>query len=71
MFYQTDHFILFWNIRLLSPLESDVLLNHAVRLMSYMDKMAVEVKLTFTLEQAIKAQRGIRGVALLFLQPRR
>ena len=28
-------------------------------------------KLQFTLEQAMKAQRGSRGIALLFLQPRR
>jgi hypothetical protein len=27
----------------------------------------VTVKITFTLEQATKAQRGSRGVALLFL----
>jgi hypothetical protein len=27
----------------------------------------VEVKIKFTLEQAMKAQRGSRGIALLFL----
>jgi hypothetical protein len=26
-----------------------------------------EVKITFTLEQAMKAQRGSRGIAILFL----
>jgi len=31
----------------------------------------VKVKLKFTLEQATKAQRGSRGIALLFLLPRR
>jgi hypothetical protein len=33
--------------------------------------MHVEVKVKFTLEQAIKAQRESRGIAVLFLQPRR
>ena len=31
----------------------------------------VKVKVKFTLEQATKAQRGSRGIAVLFLQPRR
>jgi len=31
----------------------------------------VRVKVKFTLEQATEAQRGSRGIALLFLQPRR
>ena len=31
----------------------------------------VKVKVKFSLEQATKAQRGSRGIALLFLQPRR
>jgi hypothetical protein len=31
----------------------------------------VKVKVKFPLEQAAKAQRGSRGIALLFLQPRR
>jgi hypothetical protein len=31
----------------------------------------VKVKVEFTLEQATKAQRGKRYIALLFLQPRR
>jgi hypothetical protein len=31
----------------------------------------VKVKVKFTLEQATKAQRGSRCIALLFLQPRR
>jgi hypothetical protein len=30
----------------------------------------VKVKVKVTLEQATKAQRGSRGIALLFLQPR-
>ena len=30
----------------------------------------VKVKVKFTLEQATKARRGSRGIALLFLQPR-
>jgi hypothetical protein len=29
--------------------------------------MGVKVKVKFTLEQAMKAQRGSRGIALLFL----
>ena len=29
----------------------------------------IKVKEKFTLEQAMKAQRGSRGIALLFLQP--
>jgi hypothetical protein len=32
---------------------------------------AVKVKLKFTIEQAKKAQRRSRGIALLFLYPRR
>jgi hypothetical protein len=31
----------------------------------------VKVKVNFTPEQATKAQRGSRGIALFFLQPRR
>jgi len=31
----------------------------------------VKVKVKFTLEQATKVQRGSRGIAVLFLQPRR
>ena len=31
----------------------------------------VKVKVKFTLEQATKTQRGSRGIAVLFLQPRR
>ena len=31
----------------------------------------VKVKVKFTLEQATKAQRGSRGIALLFLSPHR
>jgi hypothetical protein len=31
----------------------------------------VKVKVKVTLEQAMKAQRGSRGIALLFLQPQR
>jgi hypothetical protein len=34
-------------------------------------KVKVNVKLKFTLEQATKAQKGSRGIALLFLEPRR
>jgi hypothetical protein len=34
-------------------------------------KVKVKVKVKFTLEQATKAQRGSRGISLLFLQPRR
>jgi hypothetical protein len=30
-------------------------------------KVKVKVKVNFTLEQAMKAQRGSRGIALLFL----
>ena len=30
-----------------------------------------EVKAKFTIEQAKKAQRGIRSIALLFLEPQR
>jgi hypothetical protein len=33
-------------------------------------RIKVKVKVKFTLEQAIKAQRGSRGIALLFLEPR-
>jgi hypothetical protein len=29
------------------------------------------IKVKFTIEQATKAQKGSRGIALLFLQPRR
>ena len=32
-------------------------------------KQVIKVKVIFTLEQARKAKRGSRGVALLFLQP--
>jgi len=32
-----------------------------------MSKYKVKVKVKFTLEQAMKAQRGSRGIALLFL----
>jgi len=32
-----------------------------------MVKVKVKVKVVFTLEQATKAQRGSRGIALLFL----
>ena len=31
----------------------------------------VKVKVKFTLEQATKAHRGSRGIALFFLEPRR
>jgi hypothetical protein len=31
----------------------------------------IKVKVKFTLEQTTKAQRGSRGIALLFLYPRR
>jgi len=37
--------------------------------MASLNKLKVQVK--FTLEQAMKAQRGSRGIALLFLLPRR
>ena len=33
----------------------------------YIIKLKVKVKVNFTLEQATKAQRGIRPIALLFL----
>ena len=32
-------------------------------------KVTVKVKVKFTLEQAKEAQRGSRGIALLFLKP--
>jgi predicted secreted Zn-dependent protease len=34
-------------------------------------EQSVKVKVKVTLEQATKAQRGSRGIAVLFLQPRR
>jgi len=34
-------------------------------------KVKVKVKVKFTLEQATKAQRWSKGIALLFLEPRR
>jgi hypothetical protein len=34
-------------------------------------KVKVKVKVKFTLEQATKAQRGSRGIALFFLESRR
>ena len=41
---------------------------------SYLDDIfnnrEYKVKVNFTLEQATKAQRGSRSIALLFLQPR-
>jgi len=37
---------------------------------SFWVKVKVNVNLKFTLEQATKVQRGSRGIALLFLQPR-
>jgi hypothetical protein len=33
----------------------------------YFNIFGVKVKLTFTLEQATKAQKGRRGIALLFI----
>ena len=38
---------------------------------AFMAPLKVKVKANFILEQATKAQRGSRGIALLFLQPRR
>jgi hypothetical protein len=32
---------------------------------------SMKVKASFTVEQAMKAQRGSRGIALLFLEPQR
>jgi len=32
-------------------------------------KVPISVKVKFTLEQAMKSQRGSRDIALLFLQP--
>jgi hypothetical protein len=32
-------------------------------------KLKLKVKVKFSLEQAMKAQRGSRGIALLFLYP--
>jgi len=34
-------------------------------------RVLVKVKVKFTLQQVMNAQRGSRGIALLFLQPRR
>jgi len=37
------------------------------RLSSEFDNTSLDKKVKFTLEQAMKAQRGSRGIALLFL----
>ena len=37
----------------------------------HIEKKTVKVKVSFSLEQATKAQRGSRCIALLFLHPRR
>jgi len=46
-----------------------------IRRASYLDDIfnnwEYDVKVKVTLEQATKAQRGSRGIALLFLQPQR
>jgi hypothetical protein len=39
--------------------------------LEFLRSIEVKVKVKFTLEQATKAQRGSRYIALLFLQPRR
>jgi hypothetical protein len=42
-----------------------------LKMLSTRIKAAKAVKVKFTLVQAMKAQRGSRGLALLFLEPQR
>ena len=65
----------FWNYQMICHVKTAL---HLLRISLMSDrnilvtvKVKVKVKVKVTLEQATKAQRGSRCIALLFLQPRR
>ena len=56
-----DHFILFYTVAS----------SFGLRTIQHQVKVNVKIKVKVSIEQATKAQRGSRCIALLFLQPQR